>query len=265
MRTRIISAIVGLPVLLFFIYLGGLPFAFMVGVLATVGLYEFCRMAKEKNQYFLLMPVMLGVWGMLAGSYLGWQNWAAFGILITFCIVFAVAIFRFPDFNVNDIGINFLGLIYIGWSMAHLIAFDELGEGRLLVLYLFVAIWSSDSGAYFVGRACGRHKMCPKVSPKKTWEGSVGGIITTIVLLSLLNSYFGILPPVITVFIAIAISIIGQIGDLIESLIKRFYGVKDSGKLIPGHGGVLDRFDSIMLAAPVMYYCLVIARYFGAY
>ncbi len=264
MGTRIISALVGLPILLFFIYLGGGAFAFMIAVLATVGLYELARMTGGKQQ-FLLVPVLLGVWLMLLGSYLQWENWTALGILLTFCIVFAVAVFQFPAFNVEDIAINFLGLIYIGWTMAHLIALDGLENGRLLVLYLFVAIWSSDSGAYFVGRFLGRHKLCPRVSPKKTVEGSIGGIVTTCVLLSLLNLYVRMLPPVTVVMIAVVISIIGQIGDLIESLMKRYYGVKDSGKLIPGHGGVLDRFDSVMLAAPVLYYGIVIAQYFGAY
>ena len=264
MGTRIISALVGLPILLLFIYLGGGAFAFMVAVLATVGLYEFARMTGGKQQ-FLLVPVLLGVWLMLLGSYLQWENWTALGILITFCIVFAVAVFRFPAFNVEDIAVNFLGLIYIGWTMACLVAFDGLENGRLLVLYLFVAIWSSDSGAYFVGRFLGRHKLCPRVSPKKTIEGSMGGIVTTCILLSLLNLYVHMLPPVTVVVIAIVISVIGQIGDLMESLLKRYYGVKDSGKLIPGHGGVLDRFDSVMLAAPVMYYGIIIVQYFGAY
>ncbi len=264
MGTRIISALVGLPILLLFIYLGGGAFAFMVAVLATVGLYEFARMTDGKQQ-FLLVPVLLGVWLMLLGSYLQWENWASLGILVTFCIVFAVAVFQFPAFHVEDIAVNFLGLLYIGWTMAHLIAFDSLGNGRLLVLYLFVAIWSSDSGAYFVGRFLGRHKLCPRVSPKKTVEGSIGGIITTCVLLSLLNLYVHMLSSVTVLVIAVVISLVGQIGDLMESLIKRYYGVKDSGKLIPGHGGVLDRFDSIMLAAPVMYYVLVIAQHFGVY
>jgi len=263
-KTRILSAIVGLPVLLFFIYLGGWPFAFMVTVLAILGLFEFAHMAAGKQQ-ILFMPVLLGILVMQVGSYLQWANWTALGILLTFCMVFAVAVFRFPQFAVEDIAVNFLGLIYIGWTLAHLIAFEDLGNGRVLVLYLFVAIWGSDSGAYFVGRALGKHKLCPKVSPKKTWEGSIGGIATTCVLLLLLNSYFGLLTPLAAILIGVAISIIGQIGDLIESLMKRSYGVKDSGNLIPGHGGVLDRFDSIMLAAPVMYYCLALAQQFGAY
>ena len=116
-----------------------------------------------------------------------------------------------------------------------------------------------------MGRFLGRHKLCPRVSPKKTVEGSIGGIITTCVLLSLLNLYVHMLSSVTVLVIAVVISLVGQIGDLMESLIKRYYGVKDLGKLIPGHGGVLDRFDSIMLAAPVMYYVLVIAQHFGAY
>ena len=265
MKTRIISALVGLPILLLFIYLGGAPFAVMVGVLATIGTFEFYRMTKEKNQQFLLIPVLLGVWAMLAGSYLGWENWTAIGILITFCIVFTYAVFTFPEFNVDSIAVNFLGLIYIGWSMAHLIAFDGLPDGRLLVLYLFVAIWSSDSGAYFIGRFMGKNKLCPKVSPKKTREGSIGGILTTCVLLVLLNSYFKLLPMSAVLVIAVFVSIIGQVGDLIESIIKRYYGVKDAGKLIPGHGGILDRFDSVMLAAPVMYYCLIVVQMLGIY
>lgn len=265
MQARILSAIVGLPVLLFFIYLGGAPFAFMVAVLATIAVYEFAKMTKEKQQQFLFFPVLLGVWIMLAGSYLQVNNWTAVGILIPFCMIFVIAVFRFPHFNVGDIAVNFLGLIYIGWTMAHLIAFDGLKDGKLLVLYLFVAIWSSDSGAYFIGRALGKHKLCPAVSPKKTIEGSIGGVLITCILLSLLNWYFALIPAIAVVILSIAISVIGQVGDLIESLMKRSYGIKDSGNLIPGHGGILDRFDSIMLAAPVMYYCIVMVQYFWVY
>lgn len=260
MLVRILSAIVGLPILLFFIYEGGLAFALLVAALATVGLWEFARMSGVRQQ-FLLIPVLLGVWLMLAGSYLGWSMWASVGILFTFCVVFVAAILRYPYFTVEDIGVNLLGLVYIGWTFSHLIAFAGMEDGRLLVLYLFVAIWGSDSGAYFVGRFLGRHKLCPRVSPKKTVEGAIGGILTAIALLALLNLYFGMLPPVLVAPLGAAISVVGQIGDLMESLIKRHYGVKDSGSLIPGHGGVLDRFDSVMLAAPVMYYGLLLAEF----
>lgn len=258
MKTRILTAIVGLPVLLLFIYLGNAPFAFMVTVLAVIGLHEFYRMTQGKQQ-FLFVPVLLGVAMMLLGSYMGWVYWASFGILVTFCIVFAYAVLHFPDFGVDDIAVNFLGLIYIGWTLAHLIAFRHMQNSQVLVLYVFAAQWLSDSGAYFTGRFLGKHKLCPRVSPKKTIEGSVGGIIITSLGLCLLNLYFGLLPTAVVLLIGIPLSIVGQIGDLMESLIKRYYGVKDSGNLLPGHGGILDRFDSVMLAAPVMYYCVMIA------
>lgn len=259
MAVRIMSAIVGLPILLFFIFLGGAPFALMVAVLATIGLWEFARMAGVRQQ-FLLIPVLLGVWLMLLGSYLGWRAWASIAILFTFCLVFVVAILRYPHFTVEDVAINLLALIYIGWTFAHLIAFAEMEHGRLLVLYLFVAIWGSDSGAYFVGRFLGRHKLCPRVSPKKTVEGAIGGVLTGVALLAVLNLFFKMLSPLAVVFLGIAISVVGQIGDLIESLIKRQYGVKDSGKLIPGHGGVLDRFDSMIFTAPAIYFAITFLR-----
>jgi len=131
-----------------------------------------------------------------------------------------------------------------------------------IVLTLAVP-WMADSGAYFVGKFLGKHKLCPSVSPKKTIEGSIGGILTTCLVLYLLNAYCGLLPNYSVFIIGVVISIVGQIGDLIESLIKRFCGVKDSGNILPGHGGILDRFDSIMLAAPFMYYCICVVQYLG--
>lgn len=257
MLTRILTALVGIPALLFFIYMGGAWFAFMVAVLAVMGGLEFYRMADGK-QRILLVPMLLGILLMLGGCYLNVPNWASVALLFTLCIVSFCAIIRYPDFSVEDIAVNIFAVIYIGWTMAHLIAFDALGDGRLYILYLFVGIWGSDSGAYFVGIALGKHRLCPAVSPKKSVEGSVGGLLTAALLLAALNAYFHMVPMVAAICIGLAISVVGQIGDLVESLIKRHYGVKDSGNLIPGHGGVLDRFDSIMLAAPVMYYSFLL-------
>ena len=133
MGTRILSAIVGVPLILFFIYMGGAWFAFMVAVLATLGCYEFYRMADGKQQ-MLIVPMMLGVWLMLAGSFLEIPNWASIALLLTVCIVFFIAVLRYPNFTVEDIAVNILAVVYIGWTMAHLIAFDSLGDGRLYIV-----------------------------------------------------------------------------------------------------------------------------------
>lgn len=263
MLTRIISAVVGVPILLFFIIQGGLPFTFMVLVLASIGLFEYSRMIKKKGHQFLFFPMLMGVWVMLVASYYTFSIWASLGIMVAFLSVFLVAVFHFPSFDVPDISANLLGLIYVGWTMAHLILLSKLEDGIIILLYLFVAIWSSDSGAYFVGRFLGKHKLCPSVSPKKTVEGSIGGIVTACIILFLFNLYFLLVPYYAVILIGIVISVVGQLGDLMESLIKRYCDIKDSGNLIPGHGGILDRFDSIMLAAPFMYYCLNVVIYLG--
>ena len=259
MKQRILTAIVGVPVLLLFMYLGGTPFAFLIFVLATVGTHELYTMAKGKH-HILFIPVLLGVWAMLLCSWLGVSNWMTMGILITFCLVFGYAVFRFPAFGVEDIAVNFLALIYIGWTMSHLILMGHLENGRLLVFMAFLAMWANDSGAYFIGTWFGKRRPWGAISPKKSVEGTIGGIVITCIALFLMNLYFDLMPVIAPVVIGIAVAIIGLIGDLMESMLKRYYGVKDSGKLLPGHGGILDRFDSVMLAAPMMYYCILLVQ-----
>lgn len=257
MKQRILTAIAGVPILLLFMYLGGTPFACLVAVLATVGLHEFYTMAKGKHQV-LFVPVLLGVWAMLLCSYLGVSNWLTLGILITFCLVFGYAVFQFPAFGVEDIAVNFLGLIYIGWTLSHLILLGAMDNGRVLVFMAFLAMWANDSGAYFIGTWFGKRRPWGTISPKKSVEGTIGGIVITCIVLYLMNLYFKLLPHLAPLFIGVAVAIIGLIGDLLESLLKRYYGVKDSGKILPGHGGILDRFDSVMIAAPMMYYCILL-------
>lgn len=260
LKERILSALVFVPVLLLFMYLGGAPFAFLVMVLGAIGVHEFYTMARTKHQV-LFVPVLLGVLVMFVASYLHVSNWLTLGILVTFCMVFGYAVFKFPAFDVVDIAVNFLGLIYIGWTLSHLILLGGMPDGRVLVFFAFVAMWANDTGAYFIGITLGKRRPWGEISPKKSVEGAIGGIVVTCIALFLLNLYFDLMHPVTVILIGVVVAIIGLIGDLMESLIKRYYGVKDSGKLLPGHGGILDRFDSVMLAAPMMYYCILLAQF----
>ena len=163
MKQRILTAIAGVPILLLFMYLGGTPFACLVAVLATVGLHEFYTMAKGKHQV-LFVPVLLGVWAMLLCSYLGVSNWLTLGILITFCLVFGYAVFKFPAFGVEDIAVNFLGLIYIGWTLSHLILLGAMDNGRVLVFMAFGCLFywylvrqTAAMGNHQPEKKCGRH------------------------------------------------------------------------------------------------------------
>lgn len=139
----------------------------------------------------------------------------------------------------------------------HALVLYDAPHGSWLLLMAFLTVWFSDSGAYFVGRAFGRHKLAAQLSPNKTMEGAVGGIVLAVLALLIANVFIKALPgPTATVLFAVAIAVVGILGDLFESLLKRTFGVKDSGNILPGHGGILDRFDSLMLVLPVVSYLL---------
>jgi phosphatidate cytidylyltransferase len=149
------------------------------------------------------------------------------------------------------------GILYIGWFLSHLVALRGLENGRNLVFLVLFATWISDTTAFFVGRRFGRHKLAPAISPAKTWEGTIGGVCGAVVVSILFFTPTLFQLPLgggQVILLSVLVSILGQVGDLIESLLKRNLGVKDSGRLMPGHGGILDRIDSLILAGIVVYY-----------
>jgi phosphatidate cytidylyltransferase len=165
-------------------------------------------------------------------------------------------------------GVTLLGVFYAGWLMSYLIQlrsfpgfispspFPSTPFGAWVVLYVMAMTWTTDAGAYFVGRRFGKHKLAPSLSPNKTIEGSIGGIFFA-VLMGLAWGRWINIPIVHCVVLGILCGVLGQIGDLCESAMKRDVGIKDFGGIMPGHGGVLDRFDSLLFTAPVCYYYLV--------
>jgi phosphatidate cytidylyltransferase len=149
------------------------------------------------------------------------------------------------------------GILYVGWLLGHLVALRGLDDGRNWVFFILFVTWASDTFAFFVGRKFGRHKLAPNISPGKTWEGAAGGVGAAVIMSILFFTPTPFRLPLISwqvIPLAVLVSIFGQLGDLVESLLKRNMGVKDSGSLMPGHGGVLDRIDSLVFASVVVYY-----------
>jgi phosphatidate cytidylyltransferase len=149
------------------------------------------------------------------------------------------------------------GILYVGWLLSHLVALRGLDNGQNWVFFVLYVTWVSDSAAFLIGRRFGRHKLAPHISPGKTWEGTIAGLGGAILMsiLFFMPTYYQLpLTNWQVILLGILVSIFGQVGDLVESLLKRNMGVKDSGRLMPGHGGVLDRIDSLIFAGIVVYY-----------
>ncbi len=163
------------------------------------------------------------------------------------------SVLRKNQFHIEHIALTLVGALYIGFGFTYMAATRNLPDGLMLTVLVILGIWSTDSGAYFVGKAIGKRKLWPEISPNKTIEGSLGGLLASIVVVLAVNAIFGGLDTLQAFLIAVVAGIIGQLGDLVESGLKRHFGVKDSGQLIPGHGGVLDRFDSFLLVFPVLH------------
>jgi phosphatidate cytidylyltransferase len=191
-------------------------------------------------------------------------------VMVAFAFVVSLLFRLFSERDSNgamvDTALTFTGVVYVAWLMAYVVllrCFSAGGiDGRDLIFFLFVVTWATDSGAYFVGSAFGKHKLYRKISPKKSVEGALGGLFFSVLFAVICKYWFyHELNLHDAVALGLILGTVGQVGDLAESMIKRSARIKDSGGIFPGHGGVLDRIDSVLLNAPALYYFTMIATW----
>ena len=250
--SRILVAAAGIPLVLWLVYLGGWPMFGLATVAALLALHELYWMTRT------LRPVVLaGYLGSLAallGATLGGADWALAGLMSTLVFAFVIK----GGVSTVSVSVTVLGVVWIGLGLAHALLLRDIDEhGVLAVLTVLLAVWAGDAGAYFIGLLFGRHKLAPTVSPGKTWEGLIAGIVATIgvTFLALYEADFLSIPESLVLGAVIAIA--APLGDLFESALKRDAEVKDSGRLLAGHGGVLDRIDALLFAWVAAYYVVV--------
>lgn len=264
MKTRIISALVALPLLLIFVILGGLPLKIAITVVALIGLYEFYKAFSGFIKPVHFIGFGAGVIYMAFVEMII-KSSALFYIFITLLmlIILVYVVLTHESGNTMDGIVTFFGFFYVCFLISHVYLTREYTHGKLLVWLIFLSAFGCDMGAYFTGMVFGKHKLIPQLSPKKTVEGAIGGVVVAVsicvvygVFLESRNGLAGVDTVLLCFITGFLGSIFSQIGDLAASAMKRYVGIKDFGKIMPGHGGVLDRFDSVLFAAPVVYYSM---------
>ncbi len=251
---RMLTALIGIPLIIYITYLGNLYFFSLVILISLAAQYEWSIITKNatSNTYpFLSSCNMLLV--LFAGYYGDAQDLFIM-LLVTLILLLCTAVIKYPKLNISAITLNYFGSLYIGLPIITIIKIRENTQiGFWGIMFLLVVIWATDTGAYFTGKLWGKKKLVSHISPKKTWVGFWGGITFGVVSGLILSNTLVFLKPNFVIIITLFTSLAGQLGDLAESVFKRIAGVKDSGNVLPGHGGVLDRIDSLLLAAPVVY------------
>jgi len=295
---RVLVAVIGIPIAMLIVYEGDIAFIISILIISSLALYEFYKIAEKKDSSpnyllgFLFNTFIILTYGFCLEIFeilniKSFQIWLFFVISIsTFTtLVMGSEVFRSKRNPLSNIGYTLLGTIYVSFSFSIFIVIRGLHELKnisvqsiidfeeqssilrifddefcmLFFMFILFSVWISDSAAYFIGKSFGKNKLAPKVSPKKTWEGAVAGFVGGVGGFVVLSFFFlKEFPLLHAIIIGVIIGSIGQIGDLAESLIKRDAGVKDSSSIIPGHGGVLDRFDSLLLIMPIILLYLVI-------
>nr|CAA9279694.1 Phosphatidate cytidylyltransferase [uncultured Armatimonadetes bacterium] len=276
---RLLSSLVGIPLLLLLVFAEGiapytaLPFTFAVAICACVGGWEYFNAARLRGfqptdglAFVAIALLQFAAWGFTRALLT--EFLPALLALLTIATLIAEVLSHDRE-PVANIGVTFLGVIYVGWLFSYLIflralpgethvsvfgwQLPETARGAWIVLYVMAVTWSTDAGAYFAGVRWGRRPLAPRLSPKKTVEGSIGGLVAATAMSLAWGVWIG-LPWHHCLLLGPVLAILAQIGDLCESALKRDFGIKDFGALLPGHGGILDRFDSLLFTAPFAYY-----------
>lgn len=259
MKERIITALFFGVAMIIFSIIGGFTFTMFVLVIATLGMTELLKMKKLS---LFSMPGLLSM--LLMWSLFIQEHWLEISFLniskaeLSFFLVILLllgTVITRNHFTFDDAGFVIVSALYVGFGFHYFMMTRHIPEDGLAILFFIIfTIWATDSGAYFIGRTFGKRKLSPYISPNKTIEGSFGGVGAAL----LLGGLFQLVYPtfdswLIVVTVTLVTSICGQLGDLIESAFKRHYEVKDSGNILPGHGGILDRFDSLLFVMPIVH------------
>ncbi len=257
MKQRILTAIVAAAIFLPLVIIGNLPFLLLIYVMATIGLFELLRMKNLHKLSFVSGLSYLLLWiVLLPAQYTGFLTSNAYDkiqvILIGALLLLVYTVVSKNYFTFDDAGFLLLAIVYVGIGFYFMYATREMN--LTYIFYALFTIWATDSGAYFIGRSIGKRKLWPEISPNKTVGGFFGGIAFGVIVGILFYLFTPIEGSILKiVFMSVLISIFGQLGDLVQSAYKRHYGVKDAGKLLPGHGGILDRMDSLIFILPILH------------
>ena len=258
---RLVSGIILVILAIIVVGKGGALLYGVTALISLIGLFELYRVLKiEKNA--------MGIVGYLtAVSYYGlvWfdgHHYVTLMAIAALMVMMAIYVFTFPKYRTEEVAESFFGVFYVAVMLSFILLTRNLENGHLLVWLIFFCSWGCDTFAYCAGKLFGKHKMTPKLSPKKTVEGAIGGVVGAAVLGFLYGTFFKnnmiqvINPGVISGAACAIAAVISMVGDLAASAIKRNHDIKDYGNLIPGHGGILDRFDSMIFTAPAIYFAI---------
>jgi phosphatidate cytidylyltransferase len=272
---RIVTGIIGMAIAAYVIQYGEWLFSAVILLLSLIGWHEFSRAFAKKGlrlAYFPGMLALLFLWGCV---WLGNTDEVMAVLVTAVLVILAKAVFMHASFSIEAACVSIAGIMYVGLLFSYLLLLRFMGAdtsvtsavgnmslGCTILWLALIGTWASDTFAFFTGSLLGKHKLCPGISPNKTIEGFVGGILgTTCVVMgmgALFSFYF-----LHMAVMGICIALMATVGDLVESSFKRYTGIKDSGSLIPGHGGVLDRFDSVLFTVPFVYYYVQVFNIFG--
>lgn len=264
--TRLLSGIVLLAIVIATGIVGGPVFWGLVALISLIGVFEFYRMVGLHKSP-LHVVALLSTLGLDVLLLVNKTQFADLVPIITLVFLMGIYVVRYPKYEAKDIFASFAGFAYVAVLLSFLYRIRVEENGMLLLWLVFIGTWGSDTCAYCFGCLFGKHKAFPVLSPKKSIEGCVGGALGTALIAGIyaacLNHFMEGVTVSVAVFAVIGLvaSVVSQIGDLAASAMKRQYGIKDYGKLIPGHGGILDRFDSIIFTAPLVYIIVQIAAF----
>ena len=259
MRKRTLSYLALVTLVILFVWLGGAALAAAIGVIAAAGILEFCGMVGLRWRHPLAIFGLAGVLLFVVVAYFEWSHIAPLlAAVVGFSLI--LLLLRSPvESAAARWSWTLAGILYIGWLLSHFIPLRALDSGRDLVYLAVFTTVAADTIAFFAGLAWGRHKLAPRISAGKSWEGAVGGFAAAIgaaVLLAYALPSLS-LPAWQAVSIGAIVGLLAPLGDLTESMLKRSAGLKDSGRIVPGHGGILDRLDSMLFTVVAVYYFVI--------
>lgn len=254
---RVVSALVGIPLIVLAVWHGGIPLLLLTGLISLLGLREMTGMLAKLGLKPSLWLALAGGLILIGGAYLYKDGYPGPTITIILFLHLIATVAFYPRYTLLDGAGTLMGTLYVG-LLSYFYLLRTLPDGWIWLIFMLAGTWSTDTAAYFIGKLFGKRRIAPVLSPKKTLEGAIGGLLGSLLVGYLFALIYPFLPLSKMLLLGLMLGAAAEAGDLLESAFKRQAGIKDSSTLIPGHGGILDRFDSALFTAPLVYYFVLL-------